>query len=270
MNPRYADDALLPTLPLQIAERIGARILDERFSPGERLKEVELASGFGVSRATVREALRVLEQRGLVRISPQRGAQVTQLSPKELENLFDVRAMILGLGSRRAAERCGEADRRELLGRLDALAAVRGDRDAYVRESSALVARLMRLSDNDAVVSYVEEFAFRIGRYVRLGLATDADREQSLAIWTLLVRAVVAGDGARAESLHRELALRNRDAALAAVERRAGAAGAMADGTGAAKTAAAKTAGAKTPGAKTAVTKAAGPERLRRAPTRGD
>ena len=79
--------ALVPTLPLQIAERIGTSIVEERFAPGERLKEVELALAFGVSRATVREALRLLEKRGLVSILPQRGARVTELSKKELEEL---------------------------------------------------------------------------------------------------------------------------------------------------------------------------------------
>ena len=80
MDLRPLSDPLTPTLPLQIAERIGGGIVEETFRAGERLKEIALASTFGVSRATIREALRLLENRGLVSILPQRGAHVTQLS----------------------------------------------------------------------------------------------------------------------------------------------------------------------------------------------
>src|SRR3954469_18051982 len=101
MSARFSPTALTPTLPLQVAERIGQGIIDEQFQPGERLKEVELALSFGVSRATIREALRILEKRGLVSILPQRGARVNDLSPKELEDLFEIRAALLGVASRR-------------------------------------------------------------------------------------------------------------------------------------------------------------------------
>src|SRR5487761_2611963 len=104
----FSPATLTPTLLLQIAERIGEAIVDEQFAPGERLKEVDLATAFGVSRTTVHEALRILENRGLVRILPERGAQVTQLSRVELENLFEIRAVLLGLAASHAA-RNGEA-----------------------------------------------------------------------------------------------------------------------------------------------------------------
>jgi len=94
---------LTRTLPLQIAERIGALVIEEKLRSGERLKEVSLAKTFKANRATVREALRILEQRNLVSVISQRGAQVTRLSRTELEDLFDTRAVLLGLVSRRVA-----------------------------------------------------------------------------------------------------------------------------------------------------------------------
>lgn len=214
---------LTPTLPLQVAQRIGGLIVGERIEPGARLKEVELAANFGVSRATIREALRLLEMRGLVRISPQRGAQVTRLSPKELDDLFEVRATILALGSGRAAARCSDADRLELRRLLRTLLAAQRELEDYVAASTALVSTLMRLSDNAAVEAYIAEFALRIGRYVRLGLTEPRDRKESSAIWRALIDAVCDGDVARAEELHRRLALRNRDAALQELARRAAA-----------------------------------------------
>ncbi len=218
MELRFA--ALTPTLPLQIAERIGASIVEERFAPGERLKEVELAQSFNVSRATIREALRILEKRGLVVILPQRGARVTELSRKELEDLFELRAALLGLASRRVAERATPEGLREVRAGLKALEGCAGDGPAYARASTAMVALITRLSENRQIESYIAEFAQRFGRYARLGLASRERREESLSNWRRLVRAIAAGDADTAESTHRKLALTNLAAGLAEIERR--------------------------------------------------
>lgn len=211
---------LTPTLPLQIAERIGSGIMDERFAPGERLKEVALAETFRVSRATIREALRILENRGLVSILPQRGAQVTKLSRKELEDLFEIRAVLLGLVSRRAALSCTPEVERRLFAGFAALQAGRDDATAYAHASAAMVAELASCSGNQQLLDYIASFAQRIGRYSRLGLTTPARRRQSLGNWRLLLRAIVARDGDAAEMLHRRLSMQNLAAGLAELDRR--------------------------------------------------
>lgn len=215
MSPHpLAKPQLLQTLPLQIADQISSSIVNGSFSSGSRLREVELAQYFNVSRATIREALRHLEQRGLVRIQPQRGAHVTQLSAKELDDLFEVRASLLATGSRLAAERCTEAHAKLLRDQLDRLRQSVGDLDAYMRASGALVDTLVRLSGNEVLASYVNDFAQRIGRYVRLSLASEARRKRSLGTWVRVVTAVVQGDAEAAAAHHRKLALDNRGAAL--------------------------------------------------------
>jgi DNA-binding GntR family transcriptional regulator len=161
-TPAFTPATLTPTLPLQIADRIGEAIVDEQFAPGGRLKEVELAGAFGVSRTTLREALRILESRGLVRILPQRGAQVTQLSRAELENLFEIRAVLLGLAARDAARNYQAADHAPLKARLAALGAARDDARAYARASAELVACVARLSRNDQLAEMIAGFAQRI------------------------------------------------------------------------------------------------------------
>ncbi len=210
---------LLQTLPLQIADQIGASIVSGSFSPGSRLREVELAQYFDVSRATIREALRHLEQRGLVRIQPQRGAHVTQLSAKELDDLFEVRASLLATGSRLAAERCTEAHAKLLREQLDRLRESVHDLDDYMRASGTLVDTLVRLSENQVLTTYINDFAQRIGRYVRLSLASEGRRKRSLATWARVVTAVVQGDGDAAAAHHQKLALDNRSAALEEFQR---------------------------------------------------
>ena len=210
---------LLQTLPLQIAEHIGARIVDGTHPPGGRLREVELAESFEVSRATIREALRLLEQRGLVRIQPQRGAHVTQMSVKELHDLFEVRASLLATGSRLVAERRTTDDVQVLRRMLAELRRTLADVDAYTRTSAELVRTLAELSGNEVLASYIGDFAMRIGRYTRMGLASLVNRRRSLATWEQLIDAIERGNGPEAATHHARLALDNRGAALDELKR---------------------------------------------------
>ncbi|MFE1573963.1 GntR family transcriptional regulator [Comamonas odontotermitis] len=218
-SPPPSKPTLFQTLPLQVADQMASSIMDGTFAPGSRLREVELAQFFEVSRATIREALRHLEQRDLVRIQPQKGAYVTLLSAKELDDLFEVRASLLATGSRLAAGRCTNEDAQKLQAKLTQLRESVADLDAYVRASSGMVEMLIQLSDNDVLAKFVRDFAEQIGRYVRLGLALEANRKRSLSNWKRLVEAVVQHRAEEAAILHRDLALANRSAALAEFQR---------------------------------------------------
>lgn len=76
--------------------------------PGDRLGEVELAERFGISRTPVREALRRLAADGLVEISPNRGARVVKWSLQEMQEIFELRALLEGKGAEWAATRMAE------------------------------------------------------------------------------------------------------------------------------------------------------------------
>ena len=220
MDTSLTASPLTRTLPLQIAERIGALIIEEKLRPAERLKEVVFAKSFGVSRATVREALRILEQRNLVSIVPQRGAQVTKLSRRELEDLFEIRVVLLGLVSRRVALNYSPEVKRTLYAGYSKLQAAKNDAAAYARASADLVAVFTHLCGNQQLTDYIADFALRIGRYTRLGLSQPQRRKQSLANWARLLRAIAARDAELAETLHRRLSTQNLVAALAELERR--------------------------------------------------
>ena len=129
---------LFGTLPAQIATRIGQAIVDGQFKPGAKLREVDLARSFGVSRASVREALRLVESEGLVTILPQRGAQVTVLSAQEVQDVFEIRAHLMGLACARLAASASPEIRVRLTELLKNLKAARDDGDAYAGASAAL------------------------------------------------------------------------------------------------------------------------------------
>lgn len=84
---------------------IRAGILSGEFARGQRLREEELAERVGVSRTPVREALRRLDAEGLIDFTPNRGARVTAWSERELEDLYEARALLEGYGARLAAMR---------------------------------------------------------------------------------------------------------------------------------------------------------------------
>ncbi|MEC9344830.1 MAG: GntR family transcriptional regulator [Pseudomonadota bacterium] len=94
-----------PPLPVFVAERLADDIEALVYAPGERLSEEAIAQRFGVSRAPVREALRLLAQEEIVLIEPRRGARVRSYTPEEASEMFEMRAVLYGLGVQLFAER---------------------------------------------------------------------------------------------------------------------------------------------------------------------
>ena len=88
-----------------VAERIRERILSGDIPLGTPLRQAELADEFGVSRMPVREALRQLQNGGLISTLPHRGALVRVPAPWEVRDAFEVRAELEALAARRAAGR---------------------------------------------------------------------------------------------------------------------------------------------------------------------
>ncbi len=78
----------------QVAALLRQRILEGEFRPGTQLQELPLASSLGVSRNTMREAIRILSLEGLLRRSLHRGAAVSQLSLRDVQEIYQLRRML--------------------------------------------------------------------------------------------------------------------------------------------------------------------------------
>lgn len=78
----------------RIASEIAREITEGRLPPDADLNSVELASRFGTSRTPVREALMLLEKEGLVEIPPRRRPRVSHISLEEVEELYQIRAVL--------------------------------------------------------------------------------------------------------------------------------------------------------------------------------
>jgi DNA-binding GntR family transcriptional regulator len=195
LRPRAASRQL-QTLPEQIAERIFGAIAAGDYAPGERIREETLAEQFEVSRGPVREALRILEKDSVVRILPNRGAHVTQLSIKEVGDIFDIRRNLIGAMVRRL-HHCDAAFTTQLdaeVRELEALAREPAAADAYLAVSSRISLLLADSSGNERLAEILSSLARQTRRYAKLGLATVARRKESARLWRAMLKALTAAD----------------------------------------------------------------------------
>lgn len=176
-----------------------ARGLHEgRYAPGQRLVEADLVSAYGLSRATVREAIRRLEAEGLVEVAPYRGAQIRRLSAREALDAILVLRRCIALGARQAAERIGEGEGAALvaaaLARLEALSP---EQDGFeeMRARNRFHRALVAASGNRELMRIVPGVQVHlIRRYFSIG------RAERLADYRAIAAAVLAGDAAKAEA----------------------------------------------------------------------
>lgn len=105
-----ADESLVD----EIAANIRARIMNGEFAIGTPLRQAALAEEFGVSRTPIREALRQLQNGGLIEVLPNRGAVIRVPTPWEVREAYEVRAELEGMAARRAAERITRTQLRTL------------------------------------------------------------------------------------------------------------------------------------------------------------
>ena len=83
-------------------------IMQGDLKPGERLMEIKLANRLGVSRTPIREAIRMLELEGLVVMIPRKGAQVAEITAKDLKEVLEVRIGLEELAVKFACQRITE------------------------------------------------------------------------------------------------------------------------------------------------------------------
>ncbi len=103
-------------LPLRdvVFQTLRQAILRGELQPGERLMEIQLANKLGVSRTPIREAIRKLELEGLVLMIPRKGAEVAEITEKNLRDVLEVRGSLEELAVELACERITEEQLEEL------------------------------------------------------------------------------------------------------------------------------------------------------------
>ena len=212
----------LATAPVadKIAVRIAGAITMNLIQSGQRLLEKDIGEVLHVSRAPVREALRILERERMVEFQARRGAVVTAPDADDLMDIYVVRdALYQILLTQLMDERPVElrAAFESHMPKI-AKAAEEGSVDDFTLQSFVLNLAMTELSSNRLIVDLLTSISLRTLRYVRLGLAANPDlMRSSLKTWRALQRAVERLDIAAVLETARKRIESSRDAAGRAI-----------------------------------------------------
>ena len=197
---------------MKAAERayntLRAGIIEGVHPPGSRVTEQEVAASAGVSRTPVREALRRLEAEGLLRFVPHQGAYVTSWSHQDVEDIFELRAMLEGYGARLAAAKATIDDTTELRMLAETQSREAADRSpGYLERIAELNSQFHRRLQQTAGSTRLQATLATISS-APLVLQTFRDYDgddlnRSAHHHVEIVNAIEAGDGNWAESVMR-------------------------------------------------------------------
>jgi DNA-binding GntR family transcriptional regulator len=195
------------SLAEDIALSLEEEIISGRLRPRERLVEMEVAAHYGVSRAPVREALRILEQDDLVSKSIQ-GFEVADMSAEEAADVFEILAHLEELYTRRAAPHIDPsriAQMRRIL--ADMAKTVRGNNiAAYFKLNLAFHATIRKACPNRALINLLESLGKRTLRFRRLAMSIPGRLSESLQEHRRILTAIERGDAEKAGQLARDSA----------------------------------------------------------------
>jgi len=203
----FRPEGLMLSLPEQIADKICNSILAGEIKPGERIQEIPVATAFQVSRGPVREALRLLENEGLVTFSPRRGATVTVLSIEEVEQLFDIRAALSGLAAQQAAKNINPEllkQLREIINTIAKGVATGINVSDYIALSSQAGQIIAAASGNTKLMKMIQSLSRQTLRYAQLSLSRQERRQQSSQYWSKLLTAIEKDDAKTAGEINVE------------------------------------------------------------------
>ena len=143
-----------PMLSEQVAEHLFRELVSGRLRGGQRVNEAELARTLGISRNPIREAIRMLEERGLLVSSPRRGTFVRSFSKQDIEDIFSFRQLIEGFAIRQALPKMEEKDHAGLVAIAErmATAAKEGKEMELVQADIAFHQRICELSGNSQIL----------------------------------------------------------------------------------------------------------------------
>lgn len=190
----------------QVLHNLREAILDGTFKPGQRLIERELCELTGVSRTSVREALRQLESEGLVMLVPNRGPVVAEMTMEEAADLYEVRGVLEALAAKRFANNASDEEVAELVASADKFERIVGEGDLtdIVKCKDEFYVIMLRGAQNAVVRSVLGSLHARI-MFLRATSLRRPDRSaETVAEIRKIVDAIVARDPDAAWQLSRQ------------------------------------------------------------------
>lgn len=181
----------------QVADLLRRLIAEMQLRPGERLVERELVELTGVSRSTVREAIRQLAAEGLVATTPQRGAVVAVPTPRAAAELYEIRAVLEGLAAQLFVRRAREDQVSELhkaFEEIEEQLAAPGDSSSMLRAKTRFYEVLLAGADNLTMETLLRPVQTRISTLRATSMSQPGRAVAALDEVRAIVEAIEARD----------------------------------------------------------------------------
>lgn len=194
------------TLHEEVVSRLRDMIVEGDLRPGERLNERELCDRFGISRTPLREALKVLANEGLVVLLPNRGARVTRLTRRDIEDMFHVMGALEALSGELACARIGDdaiaeirALHYEMLARY-----ARRDLREYFKLNERIHRSILAAAENPVLTAMYNSLAGRVRRVRFMANMSQERWDQAVREHEQILDALTRRDGAALSAILRD------------------------------------------------------------------
>ena len=189
-----------------VYETLREAIRNGSLTPGERLMEIQLAEELGVSRTPVREAIRKLELERFVVMLPRRGTYVANLSLKDINEVFEIRAALDGLAAGLAAERITEEELEQMERLLVEIAddIEQHNNQKIVESDEAFHDILYRASRNERLVGIICNLREQFTRFRSVSINYPGRLQNTLEEHRQLVEAIAQRNPEAAQQKARE------------------------------------------------------------------
>ncbi|MGA0570960.1 GntR family transcriptional regulator [Variovorax sp. VNK109] len=176
----------------EVAELLRQRIFRRELEPGSWIDEMKLAQEYGISRTPLREAIKVLAAEGLVTMKVRRGAYVTEVSERDLSEVYHLLSLLESDAAGVVAQRATDAQLKELQSLHDKLEKAVDDREKFFEINERFHMKLLAIADNrwrDQMVADLRK-VMKLNRHNSLLKAGRV--EESLAEHRAVVAALMA------------------------------------------------------------------------------
>jgi DNA-binding GntR family transcriptional regulator len=209
------------TVQQEVVEKLRLAILSGMFQPGNRLIESQLCDSLGVSRPSLREALRSLQAERLIEIVPNRGPRIPVLSWRDAEEIYEVRELLEGEAAARCATSISQEDIEALSDRLEAFrrAARHKDSAEQINTTTEFYSIILRNCGNKIIEQVQAGLLARVNflraRSMSLSNRVEKSYEEMDAIFT----AIRDRDARKARKAAQQHVVRAREAAKKSFEK---------------------------------------------------
>ncbi len=204
-------------LAYEIADILSGKIIRMEYKPGDRIIESKIARELNVSQSSVREALRMLEQGGLVEFNQRRGANVTELSINNITILYDLLVEMYVILIRKAMEKKNDFNKQEVMEVFAKIqdSAEKNDADHYYKNIFELARVALEVTKSSLLTKVITDLWPNKRRIEYLTLTSRKNElEKNLEYFKLLVKYLLESDVERMVDTIREYTRSEKTAAI--------------------------------------------------------